>query len=489
MSSNSEEKINPIAGDGNASMEEVKKDFTSFWGTMKNFIVDIFDISHKTDKETTITMIKEDIPFKGHTAWIMICSTLIASVGLNANSAPVIIGAMLISPLMGPILGIGLSIAINDIDTLRSSLKNFLVMIVLSVFASFLFFRFFPLREESSELLARTYPDIRDVLIAFFGGLALIIARTKEGTIASVIFGVAISTALMPPLCTAGFGLAIWNLSYFTGAMYLFVINTIFIAMATYIVLKFLRFPMVRYLNSVKRRRTSQIASFVAFLVMVPAVYTFYNVFRESLYERSAKNFIEQEIKVFELPKGGIFLENVSEIDYNGGENSSIDLVFMGDDVISQNVINTWNTKKNNYDNLKNTSLNVIQGERSESESKLKYVQELYETKKAQLVNKDQKIKLLEDQVSKLSDNKKIEIPFQQICDEAKIHYPDITSISYSDVIKNNFEKLDTLPIFSITWKEGKSSEDIVAERDKVQSWLRLKLNDKKVEVTAITVE
>ncbi len=489
MSINSEENTNPVSGENNASIDEVKKDFTSFWGTMKNFIVDIFDISHKTDKETTITMIKEDIPFKGHTAWIMICSTLIASVGLNANSAPVIIGAMLISPLMGPILGIGLSIAINDIDTLRRSLKNFLVMIVLSVFASFLFFKFFPLREESSELLARTYPDIRDVLIAFFGGLALIIARTKEGTVASVIFGVAISTALMPPLCTAGFGLAIWNLSYFTGAMYLFVINTIFIAMATYIVLKFLRFPMVRYLNSVKRRRTSQVASFVAFLVMVPAVYTFYNVFQESLHERSAKDFIKQEIEEFELPKGGIFLEDLTKINYNGGESSSIDLVFMGDDIISQNVINTWINKKDKYDNLKSTTLNVIQGERSESESKLKYVQELYETNKAQLINKDQKIKLLEDQVSKLTDKKKTEIPFQQICDEAKIHYPDITSIAYSEVLRNNFEKMDTLPVFSITWMEDKSTEEVLSERDKVESWLRLKLNDKKIEVEAISPE
>ena len=154
-------------------------------------------------------MIIDDIPFKGHTAWILVCSILVASVGLNANSAPVIIGAMLISPLMGPILGIGLSIAINDIDTLRRALINFAVMVFLSVLTAYLFFEIFPLREESSELLARTSPDIRDVLIAFFGGLALIIARTKKGTIASVIFGVAIATALMPPLCTAGFGLAI----------------------------------------------------------------------------------------------------------------------------------------------------------------------------------------------------------------------------------------------------------------------------------------
>src|SRR5690606_18549721 len=183
-------------------------------------------------------------------SWILICSIFIASVGLNANSTAVVIGAMLISPLMGPILGMGMSLAINDIDTLRRSLKNFTVMVVLSVFTAFLFFYFFPLQDESSELLARTKPDIRDVLIAFFGGLALVIARSKKGTIASVIFGVAIATALMPPLCTVGFGLAIGKPAYAAGAMYLFIINTIFIGLSTFLVIKFLRFPMVRYADS-----------------------------------------------------------------------------------------------------------------------------------------------------------------------------------------------------------------------------------------------
>jgi uncharacterized hydrophobic protein (TIGR00271 family) len=178
-------------------------------GSLRSFLFELLDIRHNTDQKATIEAIIADIPFKGHTSWILICSIFIASVGLNANSTAVVIGAMLISPLMGPILGMGMSLAINDIDTLRRSLKNFGVMVVLSVLTAFLFFKFFPLRDESSELLARTAPDIRDVLIAFFGGLALVIARAKKGTIASVIFGVAIATALMPPLCTVGFGLAI----------------------------------------------------------------------------------------------------------------------------------------------------------------------------------------------------------------------------------------------------------------------------------------
>ena len=260
-----------------AHSEEVKKDFKGLLGSVRKFMLELLEIRSNTDPAATRESIIADIPFKGHTSWILICSIFIASIGLNANSTAVVIGAMLISPLMGPILGMGMSLAINDLDLLRRSLKNFVVMVVLSVLTAYLFFAFFPLRDESSELLARTKPDIRDVLIAFFGGLALVIARAKKGTIASVIFGVAIATALMPPLCTVGFGLAIGKPVYALGAMYLFTINTIFIGLATFLVIKYLRFPMVRYANSKRRRFIARVASIVGLAVMLPAGYTFYN--------------------------------------------------------------------------------------------------------------------------------------------------------------------------------------------------------------------
>ena len=283
--------------------EAVKQDAKGLLVSIKSFMIELLDFRADTDRESTIDAIKNDIPFKGATAWILICSIFVASVGLNANSTAVVIGAMLISPLMGPILGIGMSIAINDIFTLKKSLINFGVMVILSVITAFLFFWLFPLREESSELLARTQPDIRDVLIAFFGGLALIIARTKKGTIATVIFGVAIATALMPPLCTVGYGLAeaflgnTRGLSFAGGAMYLFIINTIFIALATFSVLKVLRFPMIKYVNSVRRKNIARFASFLALLVMIPAGITFYNVLKESTFKNSAKRFIETELE------------------------------------------------------------------------------------------------------------------------------------------------------------------------------------------------
>ncbi|MDP3313029.1 DUF389 domain-containing protein [Lutibacter sp.] len=203
------------------------KNLKETWITIKQFLFELLDIRHDTDKQGTIEDIKENISMKGHTAWVLIFSILIASIGLNVSSTAVVIGAMLISPLMGPILGVGLSIGINDIDTLKRSLLNLGVMVGLSLMTSFLFFLIPLFRTETPELLARTAPDVRDVFIAIAGGLALIIALSRRSKQTNTIAGVAIATALMPPLCTAGYGLATGNLSYFGGAMFLFTINTL----------------------------------------------------------------------------------------------------------------------------------------------------------------------------------------------------------------------------------------------------------------------
>lgn len=267
------------------------------------YILNIIDFRDDTDQEATIAAIKTDIEFRGTTIWIMICSIFIASIGLNANSTAVVIGAMLISPLIGPILGIGMSVAINDAITLRKAVKNFLVMVIISILTAFLFFKLFPLNVDSSELLARTQPDIRDVLIAFFGGAALMIARTKKGTIASVIFGVSIATALMPPLCTAGYGLAkggVVGFSYLAGALYLFIINALYISLSTFIVIKLLRFPLVEQTNSQRDRLIARYASWAAVLATIPAIWTFITVYNKNLAQNELQTLIQNEISVDE---------------------------------------------------------------------------------------------------------------------------------------------------------------------------------------------
>ncbi|MEM9647062.1 MAG: DUF389 domain-containing protein [Bacteroidota bacterium] len=460
------------------SGDEVKKDFKGLLGSIKKFLSELLEIRTNTDAAATKESIIADIPFKGHTSWILISSIFIASVGLNANSTAVVIGAMLISPLMGPILGMGLSLAINDIDTLRRSVKNFTVMVVLSVITAFLFFYLFPLRDESSELLARTKPDIRDVLIAFFGGLALVIARAKKGTIASVIFGVAIATALMPPLCTVGFGLAIGKPWYAAGAMYLFIINTIFIGLATFLVIKFLRFPMVRYANSQRRRLIARAASLTGIAVMIPAGFTFYQVFQESLFKKQAQEFLKETIEVYQFNAAGRYVDNLTKIEYAEGKSPLIELVCMGDELIPENIISTWRVQKNEYSRLKDAEFRILQGGKDDSQEKFNYVSELYEKNKAELLTKDEQIRLLEEEVATLTKNAGKQIPFQNISAEAKANYSSIEALGFSYQMQTDFKKLDTIPVFEVKWKEGVRQNQKETESKKMATWLKLRLQD-----------
>lgn len=466
---------NPSAPEEDSkSLENLKEDYQSWRDSASIWIKELLDIREKTDRETTIEQINNDIPFKGHTAWILICSIFVASIGLNANSTAVVIGAMLISPLMGPILGIGMGVAINDVVTLKRALINFAVMVVLSVVTAFVFFYIFPLKEDSSELLARTAPDVRDVLIAFFGGLALIIARTKEGTIASVIFGVAIATALMPPLCTAGYGLAIGNFSYFFGAMYLFVINTIFIALATYLILKLLRFPMVKYANQKKRKRTTRLISIVAILVMIPAIWTFYNVFQESLYYKQAKEFVGNEIEQFSLGEEARFVDELTQYRYDKrSKETAIELVFMGNTNIDSSIIKTWYNKLQQYPQLANTKLEILQGGKNEEVANHQYVVELYENIKSESKDKDEEIKLLKDEINRLKDESDHTLPVENIFINAHKVFEELDTIMYyKKVGSTKSDHVETVDYFTPVWNKDVDPDQRAILETTFSRWL-----------------
>jgi uncharacterized hydrophobic protein (TIGR00271 family) len=468
------------------SKEEVKKDFQGLIGSTKKFLTELLDIRSNTDQEATKEAIIADIPFKGHTSWILICSIFIASVGLNANSTAVVIGAMLISPLMGPILGMGMSLAINDIDTLRRSLKNLAVMVVLSVLTAYLFFAVFPLQEESSELLARTKPDIRDVLIAFFGGLALVIARAKKGTVASVIFGVAIATALMPPLCTVGFGMAIGRWDYAGGALLLFGINTIFIALATFLVLKILRFPMVRYANSKRRRQIARLVSLTALAVMIPAGWIFWGVYQEFKFTSEANQFIAENVTPYKFTKDGRFLKDLSVLSYNRDEVSTLELIFMGNEGVPDGVIATWEANMKAFDDLANSDLKIIQGAQNEQANELKYVEELYQSQKNEILGKDEKIRLLESELKRLNKLNAKQIPFQDISAEAQTNYENLEYLAFSNAIRTDFKKLDTVSVFEAKWKRDAKRAQILNESKKLHNWLKIRLKDSTILLTEI---
>jgi len=464
-----------IQGRVKPTLSSVLKDFVTF-------CKGVLDINQDTDKDKTMEMIRNDIPFKGHTAWILVCSIMIASVGLNANSPAVVIGAMLISPLMGPILGVGMAIAIHDIDTLRRALIHFGVMVSLSVITAFCFFALFPLKIESSELLARTAPDVRDVLIAFFGGLALIIARTKRGTIASVIFGVAIATALMPPLCTAGFGLAIGNFNHFKGAIYLFTINSIYIALATYLVLKLLNFPMEKYANSTKRRRIAQLVSVIAFLIMIPAIWTFYKVFQKSLYMRQAESFVEAEVASIEL-RDGKFIPNLTQITYNKDEESVISLVFLGEDVVTPEIEQTWQNKikSSQYSKLQNTKVEIVQGSKDEIAQTAIYIEKLYEEVSEELVTREEEIEELEEELDKLRKKQLDYIPFDEIFRESSTLFPDLDQMTFSNRIVGSKNGIDTSLVFTTFWNESADSLEIGSVNERLATWLKTKLSRENI--------
>jgi len=470
------------------SKEAVVKDAKGLVNSTKHFLSGIFGFKQDTDRDATIDAIKADIPFKGATAWILICSIFVASAGLNYNSTAVVIGAMLISPLMGPILGIGMSIAINDIDTLKKSLINFAVMVVLSVLTAYLFFEFFPFKEDSSELLARTRPDIRDVLIAFFGGLALIIARTKKGTIASVIFGVAIATALMPPLCTVGYGLAKGTeagmtpgssgYTYALGAIYLFTINTIFIALATFIVLKLLRFPMQKYVNSKKRRNIARFATLVAIVVMIPATWTFIKVLRESGYQKDYKSFIEKNV----TQNDELWLRT-SSMDM---KNKTIKLSFFGElDEAVKTALQNELSDKNRYPNIYDFTPNFDGGTTKRS----------YDIVLGQLDNAYQRLEEKDSLISSLNsqiDTLKVRLEkttnsldandFVTLAKDAKIQFSDLQYFGYAKMLESSdFRKADTIAIARVRWNTTLTDSIMTVREQELNEWLKKELNIEKL--------
>ena len=246
----------------------------------------IANIKDHIDIQAAHTAIVSNIAFKGPNVWILALAIIIASVGLNVNSIPVIIGAMLISPLMGPIMGIGLALGINDTDLLKKSFTNLLIMTGISIMASTFFFTISPLSlEEPTELLARTNPTIYDVFIALFGGFAVIIevCRKEKGT---VIAGAAIATALMPPLCTAGFGLATGSFSYFMGACYLYFINSVFIALATFITVRVLHFPFAKFSDPQKQNKVHKIITAFTVILILPSIWSAFIVIKENNFNQ-----------------------------------------------------------------------------------------------------------------------------------------------------------------------------------------------------------
>lgn len=319
-------------------------------------VKDYTRIKEDTDYEATVDFISKSVVFRGFNVWILFFAIIVASVGLNVNSTAVIIGAMLISPLMGPINGIGLAIGTFDEKLLQKSVKNLIIMVLISLAASTLYFLISPINDARSELLARTQPTIFDVFIGFFGGLAGILATSRKSQSITVISGVAIATALMPPLCTAGYGLATGQIWYFLGAFYLFFINSFFIALATFVTVRLLGFPQVRYVDEQRHKAVKRIITIFTVIVLVPSIYLAVDVIREAAFNTQSQKFVN-EIQNSEMLAETEIIKSDREYHHR---NQSITLILFGEPLDEAQVYQLQNILHNDY-GLTKTNLIIKQ--------------------------------------------------------------------------------------------------------------------------------
>ena len=380
---------------------------------------------------------------------------------------------------MHPWVGIGFSIGVNDVDTLKASVINFGAMVFLSLLTSFIFFSIPIFKEATPEILARTKPDVRDVLIAMSGGLALIIAISRNKPQFNTVAGVAIATALMPPLCTAGFGLATGQFNYFGGAMFLFTINCIYIALAAFVITKYLKFPMLKYINQAKRKRISRIASLIAFVILAFSIYLFYQLYVLNDYTIKAEKFIEN------LKEEGVNIIGDSKQSINYQE-KEIKLYVFGSDY-SERDKERWEEQISEL-GLKNTKLTIL---KSQDDSGIREdidkIKELYINSHQMLSSRDETIKEKDLRISELEKDLRRyyanEVHFDRIIKEIQINYADLQEIGYSREYVSNFEKMDTLNVISVRWKNKVSNRQRKQQEEKLKAWLQTRLDIKNLEI------
>ena len=439
------------------------------FNTIRDFLKNTLNLTDYVDIPAASENIRKNIPFRGPNVYILFVAIIIASVGLNVNSIPVIIGAMLISPLMGPITGLGLGLGTNDRELVLFSIKNLLVMVGISLLAATLYFILTPLEiDNPTELLARTRPTIYDVFIALFGGLAGVLetARKEKGT---VISGVAIATALMPPLCTVGYGIANLSWQYTIGALFLFSINCIFIAMAAYLMAKFLKFPV----KTVEQHRTRYFILSYGLVILLAAtsIFTGYNVIRENDFTKLANRFVKKNQNIgktyiydsqvnidskpymLELRLAGETLnEDTKEMLLRDAENYGI--------MRSQIVIHEDATVQ--VDRFNETEI----------------VKNLMATNASNVQVRDDSIKVLNAQITAY---KQRELPAKQLAEELQVQLPSITRLTLAKgtALEQNMVMSEEQVVVVAHCSEMPSEE----EKARVYEWLKVRLQIDSLEI------
>lgn len=429
------------------------------WRIAKRFFNALPD---KTDETATVEQISDGVTFRGANLWVLIFAIFIACLGLNLNSTAVIIGAMLISPLMGPIIGMGLAVGRADLELLKRSLTNYGVSTVISVLTAALYFQLTPLTEAQSELLARTSPTLYDVLIALFGGAAGILALSTGGK-GNVIPGVAIATALMPPLCTAGYGLAMGEWSFFFGACYLFFINTVFIALATYLGVRLLQFKPKQFVDKTRLAVVNRYIAVIVVVTMLPAVYMTTQIIRQSVFENHVKQFVKQELN---QPGTRILSEQADR------ETKTLDVVALGA-ALPNEMIEAARQRLADYQ-LADYQLNVIQGAQSDS---LLLARNNAGTQQSLSGLDQQHLALQAERVAQLeretADYRRLDALAREIGGEVKAVCPKVESIGLSKITET---PVDSGAVRSYVLAVANSRTPLpTADRDRLAQWLKVR--------------
>ena len=446
----------------------------SIFQTLTGIVRKIINIDTHINTDAAEKAIRGNVEFKGPNAWILAIAIIIASVGLNVNSTPVIIGAMLISPLMGPIFGLGLGLGINDINLMKHSGKNLAIMVSISLVVSLLYFLVTPLSlSNPTELLARTKPTIFDVMIALFGGLAGIFeqCRKEKGTVFS---GVAIATALMPPLCTAGYGLATGNFGAFLGAIYLFCINCLFITMATYFLVKYFRFKKTEYADQGFGLRTQRITTFLILIFLIPSVWTAVIFVKQNNFDRKATEFVENHRAI-----GNSIIYDY-QIDHQDG---SVLKVFMTGETLNENV------RRNLYVYAKEHGIDEEQIVIEEHITQTSHGSD--EVFKGIYDKLDTKIDLYKATIDQLTNElqtlKREELPYMQIANEASASYPGIKHIYIGRGNHIDIGNQKESPCIIVKVQSNTSMTESSLEQFK--KWIKVRLQSENVEIDHTTVK
>lgn len=457
-----------------ASSRRLRRIIRIFIADLLPFLRRVFSLSEGLDREGTMEVIRKDVDFKGPAAWILIFSILIASIGLSVGNIPIIIGAMLISPLMGPILGVGLAAGINDFQLLKRSMVNLGISVIIGIAISAIYFLIIPIPEINIELRDRTQATLLAIGVALFGGAAGIIASSRMQN-SNVVSGVAIATALMPPLCTVGFGLATLQWEFFLGAFYLFFINSVFIALPTYLYIRYMKFPMKVFMDPKRERKIRwRIATFLV-ITIVPSAFIFVHVLQTSFFESDSKRYIAAV---------DASLEEISTtmIDYKiiTTDDSRVIKISLIGDPIDENLRLRWQEMLDEF-GLEEVVLDIREPrdyseaiEEMRSENRLSSMEQMRSFYESQILSRDSIIAALE---MNLEHSIGVFGDFSLLTSEVKMLYPEMDRLAFANFFQTDVSgSTDTIPTLMVNWRSDTPQAKRKQNAEQLANWLEVRL-------------